>query len=71
MFVSLLKRCCGPVRDPVVKVESRVPEAAREKIAGLGHTIETLRPWGGGGAVQLIQLDRERGEYCAAGLASP
>ena len=26
-----------------------------------GHTVETLGPWGGGGAVQLIQLDRESG----------
>ena len=48
-------------REPVVKVESRVPEAAREKLAALGHKIEVLGPWGGGGAVQLIQLDREHG----------
>jgi gamma-glutamyltranspeptidase/glutathione hydrolase len=40
-------------------VESRVPEAAREKLAALGHKIEVLGPWGG--AVQLIQLDREHG----------
>jgi gamma-glutamyltranspeptidase / glutathione hydrolase len=42
-------------------VESRVPEAAREKLAALGHKIEVLGHWGGGGAVQLIQLDREHG----------
>jgi gamma-glutamyltranspeptidase len=27
----------------------------------MGHTIQPLRAWGGGGAVQLIQFDRERG----------
>lgn len=48
-------------RDPVVRVESRIPEAAREQLAALGHKIEVLGPWGGGGAVQLIELDRARG----------
>ena len=46
---------------PVVKVEERVPQATREQLARLGHTVQTVGPWGGGGAVQLIQLDRERG----------
>ena len=27
----------------------------------MGHTVETLPAWSGGGAVQLIQIDRERG----------
>jgi len=48
-------------RPPVVKAENRVPEATREALARLGHTVETLGAWGGGGAVQLIQLDRENG----------
>jgi gamma-glutamyltranspeptidase/glutathione hydrolase len=48
-------------RAPVVKAEERVPEAAREALTRLGHTVETLGAWGGGGAVQLIQLDREKG----------
>ena len=48
-------------RDPVVKLESRVPEATREKLAAFGHNIEILGPWGGGGAVQLIKFDREHG----------
>lgn len=48
-------------RPPVVKAEDRVPEAARAALARLGHTVETLGAWGGGGAVQLIQLDRGNG----------
>jgi gamma-glutamyltranspeptidase/glutathione hydrolase len=45
----------------VVKVDERVPEAARRALAALGHSIETVRAWGGGGAVQLIEFDRARG----------
>ena len=41
--------------------EDRVPQAAREALAKLGHTVETLGAWGAGGAVQLIQFDRENG----------
>lgn len=48
-------------RAPVVRAEQRVPEASRNALASLGHTVEMLGPWSGGGAVQLIQLDRERG----------
>jgi gamma-glutamyltranspeptidase/glutathione hydrolase len=48
-------------RAPVVRAEQRVPEAARNALAGLGHDVEMLGPWSGGGAVQLVQLDRERG----------
>ena len=48
-------------RDPSVKAESRMPEKTLAALAELGHKIETSGPWGGGGAVQLIQLDRERG----------
>lgn len=48
-------------RPPVVKAESRVPDATREALARLGHTVETLGAWGGGGAVQLIQIDHKNG----------
>lgn len=48
-------------RPPVVKAEQRVPEATRAALAGMGHAVETLGAWGGGGAVQLIQLDRANG----------
>jgi gamma-glutamyltranspeptidase/glutathione hydrolase len=48
-------------RPPVVKVEDRVPHATREALARLGHTVESLGAWGGGGAVQLIQIDRGNG----------
>jgi gamma-glutamyltranspeptidase/glutathione hydrolase len=48
-------------KAPVVKVEGRVPDATREGLAKLGHAVETLGPWGGGGAVQLIQIDGKSG----------
>lgn len=48
-------------RPQVVKIDERIPEAAREALARMGHTVETLPAWSGGGAVQLIQIDRERG----------
>jgi gamma-glutamyltranspeptidase/glutathione hydrolase len=48
-------------RPPVVRLESRIPEAVRQDLAARGHAVETLGPWSGGGSVQLIQLDHERG----------
>jgi gamma-glutamyltranspeptidase/glutathione hydrolase len=45
----------------VVRLEERVPEATRRELAARGHVVETLGEWSGGGAVQLIQVDRERG----------
>jgi gamma-glutamyltranspeptidase/glutathione hydrolase len=45
----------------VVRVEDRVPEATRRELARRGHALEVLPAWGGGGAVQLIQVDRARG----------
>ena len=48
-------------RPPVVKTEDRVPEATRNALTRLGHTVETLSAWGGGGSVQLIQLDHANG----------
>lgn len=38
-----------------------MPELARVALTRLGHPVETLGAWGGGSAVQLIQLDRENG----------
>ena len=48
-------------RPPVVRLEQGVPEASLETLASYGHTIERLGALAGGGAVQLIQLDRESG----------
>ncbi|MDB5808409.1 MAG: gamma-glutamyltransferase [Betaproteobacteria bacterium] len=48
-------------RPPVVKAEDRVPQATRDALTRMGHTVEPLGAWGGGGAVQLIQLDRKNG----------
>lgn len=45
----------------VVRLEGRIPEATRRELAERGHAVETLGPWSGGGAVQLIQLDPARG----------
>jgi gamma-glutamyltranspeptidase/glutathione hydrolase len=48
-------------RAPVVRIEQGVPEASLSTLASLGHTIERLAAYSGGGAVQLVQLDRDRG----------
>ena len=48
-------------KSPALRVESRIPEATRDALAKLGHSVEALGPWSGGGAVQLIQLDRAQG----------
>jgi gamma-glutamyltranspeptidase/glutathione hydrolase len=45
----------------VVRVEERIPESTRRELAARGHVVETLGPWAGGGAVQLIQVDPARG----------
>lgn len=45
----------------VVRVEDRVSDATRRELAERGHVIETLGPWAGGGAFQLIQVDHGRG----------
>lgn len=47
--------------SPVVRVERGVPEAAIKALAKLGHTVQTIPPWSGTGATQLIQFDYERG----------
>jgi gamma-glutamyltranspeptidase/glutathione hydrolase len=48
-------------QPPVVRCESRLPEATRRELSARGHVVETLAAWGGGGAVQLVQLDHARG----------
>ncbi|MDB5867030.1 MAG: gamma-glutamyltransferase, partial [Betaproteobacteria bacterium] len=48
-------------RPAVVRLENGVPEASIQTLAGYGHVIERLGALAGGGAVQLIQLDRESG----------
>lgn len=48
-------------KSPVLRAEGRVPEASRDALSKLGHVVETLGPWSGGGAVQLIQLDHANG----------
>jgi gamma-glutamyltranspeptidase/glutathione hydrolase len=47
--------------DPVVRAEQGIGEPARQKLRDYGHKVEVLPDWGGGGAVQLIMLDHERG----------
>jgi gamma-glutamyltranspeptidase/glutathione hydrolase len=51
---------------PALRVEERVPPATRRELANRGHAVEILEPWGGGGAVQLIRFDRERGVLVGA-----
>jgi gamma-glutamyltranspeptidase/glutathione hydrolase len=45
----------------VVRAEDRVSESTRRELTERGHVVETLGPWSGGGAVQLIEVDRARG----------
>jgi gamma-glutamyltranspeptidase/glutathione hydrolase len=48
-------------REPLVKVDQRIGAPACDTLVAWGHQVEPLAPWAGGGAVQLIQFDRERG----------
>jgi gamma-glutamyltranspeptidase/glutathione hydrolase len=48
-------------QDMVIRMEDRVPEATRQELEARGHVLEVLQPWGGGGAVQLIEIDRGSG----------
>ena len=45
----------------VVRVEDRLPAATCRELERRGHALERLPPWGGGGAVQLIEVDAARG----------
>ena len=58
-------------RPPVLKVDQRIPEAVRQSLASLGHEVEALAPWAGGGAIQLIQYDRKRGVLRGASDSRP
>jgi gamma-glutamyltranspeptidase/glutathione hydrolase len=48
-------------KDMVIRIEDRVPEATRQELEARGHVLEVLQPWGGGGAVQLIEIDQASG----------
>lgn len=58
-------------RDPVVKIDQRIGESTRNALAAMGHAVEGLAPWAGGGAVQLIQFDRSRGVLRGASDSRP
>src|SRR5215212_2809841 len=45
----------------VVRIERRVPSTTLQQLESRGHVLEILEPWGGGGAVQLIEIDRASG----------
>jgi gamma-glutamyltranspeptidase/glutathione hydrolase len=45
----------------VLRMESRVPEATRAELTARGHAVESLGPWHGGGAVQLVERDDATG----------
>jgi gamma-glutamyltranspeptidase / glutathione hydrolase len=56
-----------PGTDPVnldrpfaVRAEQGIPAASLERLTSLGHRVEMLNAWSGGGAVQLIELDAKR-----------
>lgn len=58
-------------KPPVVKVDGRISEAARAGLTKLGHNVETIGAWAGGGAVQLIQFDHDNGVLRAGSDSRP
>ena len=44
-----------------VRIESRVPAETLRDLEARGHVLEVQGPWGGGGSVQLIEVDRASG----------
>lgn len=46
---------------PVLQLESRFDPAVIEALRAKGHPVEVVGPWASTGAVQLIQVDQERG----------
>jgi gamma-glutamyltranspeptidase/glutathione hydrolase len=58
-------------REPVLRIDQRIPESVRETLAGYGHRVEGLAPWAGGGAVQLIEFDHARGVLRGASDSRP
>ena len=47
--------------DPAIRVERRVGDLAIRTLEQYGHQVESLPDWGGGGAVQVVMFDDERG----------
>ena len=58
-------------RPAVLKVDRRIGESTCKRLAEMGHTVEPLAPWSGGGAVQLIEFDRSRGVLRGASDSRP
>ena len=44
-----------------IRIEDRVPASTRQALEERGHMLDVLGPWGGGGSVQLIEIDRASG----------
>ena len=47
--------------DDVLVLEERFPQATRDTLAQLGHTLEIIGPWDGVGSAVCIQRDPETG----------
>jgi gamma-glutamyltranspeptidase / glutathione hydrolase len=45
----------------LLRVEGRIPDQTLYGLTERGHVVELLEPWGGGGAVQLIEIDQSSG----------
>ena len=45
----------------VIRAESRIPRETLRELESRGHVLDMQGPWGGGGAVQLIERDRASG----------
>jgi gamma-glutamyltranspeptidase/glutathione hydrolase len=58
-------------KPTVVKVDARISETARTGLTKLGHNVETIGAWAGGGAVQLIQFDHGNGVLRAGSDSRP
>lgn len=58
-------------REPLLKIDARIPEPVRAQLAAMGHKIEVLAPFAGGGAIQLIQFDHARGVLRGASDSRP
>jgi gamma-glutamyltranspeptidase/glutathione hydrolase len=58
-------------RASLLKIDQRISESVRQSLAALGHEVEALAPWSGGGAIQLIQFDQKRGVLRGASDSRP
>jgi gamma-glutamyltranspeptidase/glutathione hydrolase len=55
-----------PSREPVLRIEARLPQSVFDELSAMGHKVERDVPWdehSGGGAVQMIALDPKSGVY--------